>query len=153
MEKLTLFDLIGKFGAAAAGNKSFSRPQASSDGGPSFSPDGGSGTSRRASPSGGKEGPKEKGVLVDPEISSPPAYRMNGKMADFCKKHDALSAEISASVAGRKNSCGRKKKEPSSQKGKGSVLPREGGSVRGKPATKKKKPAAEKEDNAENPTI
>ncbi len=109
MEKLTLFDLIGKFGEAAKSGRSFSRPQGRDGGdipaGERREKTGGNagasgGESRYKNPEHGERAERES-VFVDPGIPSPPVYRMNGKMAAFCKRHDALSAGIPAANGGK----------------------------------------------------
>lgn len=116
MEKLTLFDLIGKFGEAAKSGRSFSRPQSGEGcdipagekrektGGNAGEP---GGEVRRKKPGNGESTERES-VFVDPGIPSPPVYRMNGKMTAFCKRHDELSAGIAAANDGK----GRKRGKP-----------------------------------------
>lgn len=136
MEKLTLFDLIGKFGEAAKSGRSFSRPQSRDGGdipaGEKREKTGGNagepgGEIRRKNPGNG-ESAERASVFVDPGIPSPPVYRMNGKMTAFCKRHDELSAGISAANDGKRRKGSKpgaakprhaEKKSPSRQAGKG----------------------------------
>ena len=73
MEKFGLFDLIEKFNSVANGKTEFSKKE-------------------KSEPQ--KTAQNTKSNLVDPQITPPVHYLMNGKMLDFCLKHDEFKRKI-----------------------------------------------------------